>query len=98
MVSSPLHNSHANTKESPAPTRGQTPIQSTNLSRLLETFGEQPHNLGTLPITRKKSNLASKLDDKVAGLGNDAIPETTTQFDAKAHAPNHNKNDRSLGF
>tara|TARA_R110001592_G_scaffold357322_1_gene660215 strand:+ start:243 stop:548 length:306 start_codon:yes stop_codon:yes gene_type:complete len=38
------------------------------------------------------------LDDDVAGLGHDAKPKTTTQFSAKAHAPNHQKITRALAY
>ena len=38
------------------------------------------------------------MDDDIAGLGNDAKPKTTTQFAAKAHAPNHQKITRALAY
>ncbi|WP_212747025.1 hypothetical protein, partial [Marinobacter alexandrii] len=40
----------------------------------------------------------SRLDDEVAGLGHDAKPETTHQFAAKAHSPNHQKTTGALAY
>ncbi|MBU2873460.1 hypothetical protein [Marinobacter salexigens] len=57
-----------------------------------------PHNLGTLPITRKKPKLASRIHNDLAGLGHDAKPETTTRFAAKAHAPSHQKTTEALAY
>ncbi len=85
-------------QRSPAPARDPAPIQTTKLPVPIKFCGEQPHNLGTLPITRKMPILASNLDDRVAGLDNDAKPEATTEFSAKAYAPNYYKNDRCLGL
>ncbi|MBK1888361.1 hypothetical protein [Marinobacter sp. DY40_1A1] len=85
-------------QRSPASARDPAPIRTIKLPVLITVFGERPHNLGTLPITRKIPTLASKLGDRFAGLGNDAKPEATTEFAAKAHAPNYYKNDRCIGL
>jgi len=54
--------------------------------------------MGTLPIARKKPKRASRLDNDVAGLGHDAKQKTTTQFTAKAHAPNHQITTAALAY
>ena len=38
------------------------------------------------------------MDYEVAGLGNDAKQKATTEFAAKAHAPNHQKTAKALAF
>jgi hypothetical protein len=98
VVCGQLHNFHAYSKEASHSFAVQHRYKPPTLSGLLRTFGEQPHNLCTLPITRKNPILASRLDDDVAGLGHDAQPETTDQFDVKAPAPNHQKITEALAF
>ena len=49
-------------------------------------------------MTRKKPNLASRLDDEIAGLGHNREPEITAQFSAKARASNHQKNTGALAY
>jgi len=98
LVSRQRHNGHAYARETPHAVAVQHRYKPPTLPRLLRTFGEQPHNLGTLPITRKNPKLASRLDDDVAGLGHNREPEITAQFSAKAHAPNHQKITDALAY
>jgi hypothetical protein len=85
-------------QRSPASVRDPAPIQTTKLPDLFRIRGELPHNLGTLPITRKNPMLASRLGDDVSGLGCGTKPETITQFPAKACALNHQKNTGALAY
>jgi len=98
LVSGQRHNGHAYAREIPHTVAVQHRYKPPTLPGLLRTFGEQPHNLGTLPITRKNPKLASRLDDDVAGLGHNREPEITTQLPDKAHAPNHQKITDALAY
>jgi len=81
-----------------AQARGPAPIQTTNLPGLLRTFGEQPHNLGTLPITRKNQcRLPNWMRSSMALAVTESL-NLYSRFSANAHAPNHPKITRALAY
>jgi len=69
---------HANSKEVSYKVAGMAPIRYTTLPGPFRIYGEQPHDLGTLPITRKKPKPAAKLGGGLDGLGHNSKPKLTT--------------------